>query len=230
MRTESNIWQHKAPADCSWYWKKLHSLKGLMESWYQNREYTLTPNGAYSMTKSYNMLLGEQVRMQESGSVWTTMMQPKHLFIIWLANQDRLLTKKRLLRIKIPVANGSCSLCDQGRLETQAHLFAECSWITAPRNGVSIWLGIQLQEKGIRESLHWIQRRNWKQVQKEMVAAVWGAMIYHTWQARNWRIFRNITINREFTIAKIQQEVKIRLDSMRNTCRARKCQYLFTWI
>lgn len=65
MKTESDPWHRKAPPDCSWYWKKLNSLKGLMENWYQNGEYTLTPNGAYLVTMSYNMLLEEHVRIRE---------------------------------------------------------------------------------------------------------------------------------------------------------------------
>ncbi|KAG5609867.1 hypothetical protein H5410_021148 [Solanum commersonii] len=36
------------------------------------------------------------------------------------------------------------------------------------------------------------KRRRWKRFQKEVAAAIYGAMIYHTWQARNMKIFKNI--------------------------------------
>ncbi|KAK4709033.1 hypothetical protein R3W88_029958 [Solanum pinnatisectum] len=54
-------------------------------------------------------------------------MQPKHRFIVSLANQNRLLTKDRLIRLNIPVNNLLCGLCSRDQLETPTHLFVECS-------------------------------------------------------------------------------------------------------
>ncbi|WMV48384.1 hypothetical protein MTR67_041769, partial [Solanum verrucosum] len=40
-----NFWDHKAPADSSWYWRKLNSLKTKMQHWYTQGQLNLTANG-----------------------------------------------------------------------------------------------------------------------------------------------------------------------------------------
>lgn len=36
----------------------------------------------------------------------------------------------------------------------------------------------------------WIFGKNWRQLKKELVAAMYGAAIYHTWEARNWNHYK----------------------------------------
>ncbi|WMV28665.1 hypothetical protein MTR67_022050 [Solanum verrucosum] len=49
-------------------------------------------------------------------------------FILWLAEQRRLLTKERLANMHIPVGDSTCCLCDGQQIEITKHLFAECDW------------------------------------------------------------------------------------------------------
>lgn len=65
--------------------------------------------------------------------------------------------------------------------------------------------------RDVPNSLIWWGQRKWRKMKKEIMVAVWGAMIYHTWKARNWRIFRQIHVNTQFTITQIQEEVRDRL-------------------
>ncbi|XP_055814210.1 uncharacterized protein LOC129883607 [Solanum dulcamara] len=58
MKNDSSIWEHQYPQDCSWYWKKLNSLKDGMRSWYTQGRYNLSLGGKYSNSKSYLAILG----------------------------------------------------------------------------------------------------------------------------------------------------------------------------
>lgn len=128
LKQHGNIWNHIPPTDCSWYWRKLTSLKTKMTDWYQNDKYKLTKCGTYSVTRSYNALIGAQTSLWEANLIWTKIMQPKHRFIVWLANQNRLLTKSRMMRLNIHVKDAKCCLCLAGMIETPQHLFSECQW------------------------------------------------------------------------------------------------------
>ncbi|XP_060210228.1 uncharacterized protein LOC132637097 [Lycium barbarum] len=226
LKSEENIWEHIPPGDCSWYWKKLNSLKTQMVDWYQGDRYKLTPTGAYSVSRSYETMLGTMPRFGEADLVWSKIMIPRQRMIVWLACQNRLLTKERLTRLNIQVDDQTCCLCDAAVIETQSHLFADCQWISGIRNTLSTWLGIPILCQGVHDTIRWIKRRRWKQFQKEIVTTIWGALIYYTWQARNWKIFKEENVNKEFVTVQIQKEVRERLGMLNCSKRARRCQVL----
>lgn len=91
--------------------------------------------------------------------------------------------------------------CEADSIETSYHLFADCSWISEVRNALGAWAGVRIVKADAKQSIQWLKRRIRTQFKKETVSAVWGAMIYYTWQARNWRIFRNSCVNTSFVIA-----------------------------
>lgn len=91
---------------------------------------------------------------------------------------------------------------------------------------MSIWRGIKIHNSEVKSGDQVNQKEKWSQFQKEMVAAVWGAMIYYTWQARNSRIFRKVNVDREFIFAQFKKEILDRLDILCKTKRARKNQLL----
>lgn len=97
-----------------------------MELWYQNGKYTLIPSGQYSITKNYNAMLYGLERCQVADLVWIKAMQPKHKFIVWLTNQNKLLTNERLQKVHISLANITCSICEDGAVEIMQHLFVDC--------------------------------------------------------------------------------------------------------
>lgn len=103
MKTDANIWTDKAPHDCSWYWRKLNSLKEDMKEWYDQGRYKLTSNGNYSITSSYHAIIGSQNRLANTELIWNAIAQPKHRFVTWLVVQGRLFTKERLQKLHVPV-------------------------------------------------------------------------------------------------------------------------------
>lgn len=99
----------------------MNSLKERMKRWYVQGMYCLTPRGEYSITCNYLDLTGEQPRLATTELIYRV--------IMWLASQNRLLTKDRLLKLNIPVEESECCLCAHQVPEYPTHLFMEFSWI-----------------------------------------------------------------------------------------------------
>ncbi|KAG5594742.1 hypothetical protein H5410_035974 [Solanum commersonii] len=53
------------------------------------------------------------------------------------------------------------------------------------RIGITQWTCITMTNNGIKQVLEKAKRKHWKQFQKETFAAICGAILYHTWRARN---------------------------------------------
>lgn len=178
-----------------------------MVHWYKNGAYTLTRNDTYSVSYSYNAMIGRQSKCREADLIWNSIMMPRHRFIVWLAYQERLLTKARLLRLNLPIEDDKCGLCDADQLESQQHLFAECDWVKEVKQALQGWSGLPLLNFTVEKLLRWYKSRRWKQFHKEVATAIWGASIYHTWKAWNQKQFQNLFVSRAVVIGQIQREI-----------------------
>lgn len=83
------------------------------------------------------------------------------------------------------------------------------------------WSGIPIPSQTVNRSLQWIKNRHWSQFRKEVAATILGAMIYYTWQARNWKLFRKINVNSAFIVTQIQKELRERTSMLAGSRRAR---------
>lgn len=110
-------------------------------------------SGSYSITNSYNTLIGSHSRWRIDHLVRTAVAQPKHRLVLWLAVRGRLLTKARLRHLNISIDSDECCLCDMKTTETPLHLFADCAWTKQLRTDLSNWLGIQLQASEVKTVL-----------------------------------------------------------------------------
>lgn len=106
----------------------------------------------------------------------------------------------------IKVENGECCLCDTHEFESADPLFARCVWTQKVKEAIMQWTHIHIQATRIDQVLLEINRRHWSRAQKEIVAALWGAMVYHTWRARNWKIYTGVNVQNEQVITQIKQE------------------------
>ncbi|XP_047251590.1 uncharacterized protein LOC124886707 [Capsicum annuum] len=137
---------------------------------------------------------------------------------------NKLLTKTRLQRLNILVEDTKCCLCDDDVEETQEHLFGECQWIMEVSTTLLNWLGIHVRKRDVKTTVQWINTRNWQWFKKHIVARMWGALIYHTWQVRNKKIFQHITTPTSIVISQIQHELRERMNILKESKRAQKCQ------
>ena len=99
------------------------------------------PNRKLFYFTNLQSFVGNVPKILEANLIWTAIMLPKQRFIVWLAYQERLLTKERL-RLNINIDNNKCCLCEEDQDETQIHMFAECRWIDEVKSKFSSWIGI----------------------------------------------------------------------------------------
>ena len=78
MKDNQDIWEYKPSQE---YFYRKENI------------YVLTTNGKYSTGDSYVVLIGMQRKMRIAELILNKISQPRHTFIVWLAVQDRLLTK-----------------------------------------------------------------------------------------------------------------------------------------
>ncbi|KAL2904550.1 LINE-1 retrotransposable element ORF2 protein [Bienertia sinuspersici] len=95
-----NMEQYHPTIDSSWYWKKIWEAKNEMErvgiTTAKLRTWT-----HYSVKKVYQIMKGETEKVQWCRNVWERWSIPKHSFSSWLAIQDKLRTKARLVQFGI---------------------------------------------------------------------------------------------------------------------------------
>ncbi|KAL2943652.1 D-ribose pyranase, partial [Bienertia sinuspersici] len=109
--------------------------------------------------KMYQTMKGEVEKVQWSRNVWERWSIPKHSFSSWLAIQDKLKTKARLVKYGV-LQDKTCSLCGVAA-ETIGHL----------------------THQDLESAFKWINRRMSKhKVKKKVWNAAVNAVVYSIWQ------------------------------------------------
>lgn len=115
--------------------------------------------------------------------VWNKFRVPKFSFTTWLAVQERLLTKDRMVRFRMNIDN-CCALCGTDN-ESHAHLFIHCNYV---RQIFSAW-DVNIS-------------RSWSDFQagrinsdplvspqaREITYLFVSAVLFKVWEERNWRM------------------------------------------
>lgn len=201
MNNSNDFCTQTPPNDSNWYWRKLHKIKLGMGRQYNGGVYCLTSNKEYSVARGYLDLMGKATEMEAAELIWSRIVLPKHRFLLWLAAQDRLLTKERMQRIGIGCDNTRCGMCEEDKLENSTHLFYECNWAEEAWEILQQWIDVKLQHREIKEALVRIKHKHQSRFKKGVMATIYGAMIYQIWIARNHRIFRGQSVHSSFSTA-----------------------------
>lgn len=107
---EANWESYVAPTNSSWAWRYICEAKNTLT---QKLRSTAWMNDAgFSIKKYYKELRGEEANVQWSRMVWNMYTLPKHRIIFWLAVQNRLKTKDRLVMMRI-CSDDVCTICGQ---------------------------------------------------------------------------------------------------------------------
>ncbi|KAH0689774.1 hypothetical protein KY289_017132 [Solanum tuberosum] len=110
-------------------------------------------------------------------------------------------------------------------METNVHHFEDCKWTSAVWQAMHQWTEVPVHNIGIVQVLKNIKGNRWKQFKKEIMATICGAIIYHTWRARNWRRFRDICVHTKEAVTQIKKEISERLHLLGSSKRANKCRH-----
>ncbi|XP_048605339.1 uncharacterized protein LOC125582924 [Brassica napus] len=91
--------------------------------WYPEPE---RGTGVFSANETWRVLHPYPVEVFWHKAVWFSGRIPKHVFIIWVAARDRMVTRDKLLRWGLTVPS-NCVLC-AGNQENRQHLFFDCAY------------------------------------------------------------------------------------------------------
>lgn len=81
--------------------------------------------------------------------------------------------------MNIHVEDTRCCLCQASVMEISKHLFVDCDYAARVRVELLQWSNISLPARELKTILEMIKMKHWKKFKKEVVAALWGAMVYH---------------------------------------------------
>ncbi|XP_010684605.1 uncharacterized protein LOC104899165 [Beta vulgaris subsp. vulgaris] len=175
-------------------------------------ENSLKQMNVYSVSYVYTLLVGDHTRVHWDKYVWNRLSIPKHRFVIWLAMKRRLQTTEHLHRIGVSNTS-NCLICGNG-VEDHVHLFFSCYYSEKILKKVKDWMGIKTQKQELMELIRWLSRSNHSKFQKQVLAAVWAAMVYYIWGARNDAYWNSQVVNIDTIVHRIQKMVIERVYSV----------------
>ncbi|KAL9677362.1 hypothetical protein QQ045_005591 [Rhodiola kirilowii] len=140
---------------------------------------------------SYDLLKGDIQEKLWAELVWADLSPPKHNFCAWLAIQNKIQTRDRL------VLEGDidrrCCWC-RHHPESHEHIFFKCSsmHVLKPLFDVA---GSSIHWESWDDVMEWRTQRIWKsKEEKEITSFIINAAIYEIWSNRNSTIFSNIKL------------------------------------
>ncbi|XP_020254176.1 uncharacterized protein LOC109831254 [Asparagus officinalis] len=193
----SDIWQVSAKTGDSWLWKQLLklrdkavslcggiiNLKQCLNSSYRNSKIQLSLLYA-NLPPSSNKVTWYE-------TVWERLNPPRQSFILWLAIQNKLLTKDMLANRGL-LQSVHCVLCEGACLESRNHLFFDCVFSNEVWNGIMNWLQFNWRP------CDWILITNWfsdrlkgNRFKLKVRRMALAAIVYNIWRERNARIFQS---------------------------------------
>ncbi|XP_019242001.1 PREDICTED: uncharacterized protein LOC109229805 [Nicotiana attenuata] len=210
----NNIWDTK-PKNASWVIQKIFKAKAqFQEAGYSEDD--VRYNDSFSTRKMYKALQGEFQKVTWRCLVCNNKGMPKWIFILRLAIQDRLATKKRLARWG-SVDETLCTMCHMNN-ETVQHLFFDCDYSNEIWQKLLSWKGVMRRKKQWKEEVQWAEKNAaGKNAGAEIYRMVLAAAVNHIWQARNNIIFQEKQINAQSIVKTIVQEIHIRAQHYKKT-------------
>ena len=147
--------------------------------------------------------------------MWFKNAVPKHLFLLWVAVQQKLTTQDRLHRFGIHGPN-RCSLCLRNN-EDHNHLFFECSYTKA------LWWDVCDRCDIPRITKVWDEWILWATVTWHAKSFVnfsrklgFAATVYYIWQEWNARIFAGLSRTSNLVFDQIECIIRDKIDFMSN--------------
>ncbi|XP_074267214.1 uncharacterized protein LOC141590526 [Silene latifolia] len=188
----------------SWSWRIIWKTKDKLKAGFCAG--TWNEQHGYSVASGYQWLQGLQVRVNWSPLIWNKVNLPKHAFLGWIAVQQKLLTKDRLLKFEI-ITDGQCDVC-LAHIEMHQQILYDCVFSAMCWSQLKTWLGINMPNSGILDwSIRWRCRSLMK---KQIVFTAILAMVYHIWQARNLCRIELRLPKPEVILARVKVDIQLR--------------------
>lgn len=110
----------------------------LLEIWIDSR--------GISVKRVYEWMRSQNPPRPCFRTIWHSICEPKHSFMVWLATPKRLPTKDRL---RLGNGDTSCVLCSLNA-ESHSHLFFQCTFVSDAWEAIRQWMHINCRITTIR--------------------------------------------------------------------------------
>lgn len=146
--------------------------------------------GKFRICKAYQFLKPKATLVHWKRIICNTRASPKSAFIVWLALQNRLATKDRLLSWNLNI-DGQCVLCQKSP-ETLHHLFFQCEYSAAIWSKVMQFSGDQRWNQNWPELIEWMAKKSRSTKDTDSYRNVlFVESIYAIWIQKNSKVFSN---------------------------------------
>ncbi|KAL2249911.1 UNVERIFIED_CONTAM: hypothetical protein Sindi_2464800 [Sesamum indicum] len=136
---------------------------------------------------------------------------PRHMFILWLAIQEKLATtdKQWLSHLE------GCVLCNEDDLETHTHLFFQCHYSRRCLTAIRQTIRFLWPNKEWKLDIEWASRK-WrgKHIINMTLLALLGSYVYHIWRERNLRRFKHTARTPVTLTSLIIEDVRLQILSI----------------
>uniref|UniRef100_A0A1J3HF68 Reverse transcriptase zinc-binding domain-containing protein n=2 Tax=Noccaea caerulescens TaxID=107243 RepID=A0A1J3HF68_NOCCA len=175
------------------------------------------PPGNFSAAKTWKSLYPPLPLVSWHNSVWYKEHIPKHAFILWLAVQNRLVTRDRLRSWGLNVSE-VCLLCGAAA-ETRDHLFFNCLYSEA------VWSaffnhGTLTPPSNFNEVVSWVASPFTSVKIKTICRLIFQAVVYFIWAERNARLHTPSTKASHILVKEIQLILRAKLSGLDRTTHA----------
>lgn len=105
-------------------------------------------------------------------------------------------------------ATNTCLICE-AQVEDHSHLFFNCEFSRRCLSGINQWCGITTRSEDLQQLIQWlVSIRRGTKFRRMVQAAALEAVIYCIWQARNQALWEGKIHCIEYTVMRIQGDVK----------------------
>lgn len=165
--------------------------------------------GKFHIHALYKAIRPQQEKVAWRRAICNNKATPRSVFVLWLAVQDRLATKDRLIKWHMQ-CDPVCVLCGK-TAETLQHLFFVCDYSSEVWTKVLATLQFTLPCHQFEEALVLASKCGRKHTNKaQLFTMCYAEAIYGLWIERNNRIFRDIKQTAEYLANSILFNVAVR--------------------
>ncbi|XP_010684002.2 uncharacterized protein LOC104898604 [Beta vulgaris subsp. vulgaris] len=140
---DAGWWDYKPPKNASWYWKCICEVKEKLKN--NITIPVIMQVQKYQIKNVYTLMMGESPRCFWDKWVWCRQAVPKFNFVCWLAIQNRLYTRDRLVKWGA-VDDDKYPIC-QNVEESHHHLWFQCTFSKRVLQEILGWFNIRWMNK-----------------------------------------------------------------------------------
>ncbi|XP_019258462.1 PREDICTED: uncharacterized protein LOC109236708 [Nicotiana attenuata] len=220
------------PKSASWVVRKILESRSLIMEHQQlqgnihNRLQIMCTDTKFQIKQMYLKLIPVYARAEWKSLMLHTNTHPRYRFILCLAEQQRLATMERLLKIGIQIP-AACAFCGHS-LEYFSHLFFECTITKKLWSRLCSWLGYNRSIGDWKTELEWAcKKAKSRRERNAITSCVFAMTVALIWRERNIIRFEQA----KFDDLQICREIELHIHIRgKNIVKWKEALYQLNWI